>query len=658
MTLRSELLRTERRRRFGGGALAAFLALPFLTGCDDDGAAPVLPTTPEPAELEIVATAATAGTTDPVTPNTIEIRTFGSDGQVLHTYLGAFAEDPNRSFGPFEVQVGETPVSAARLEVSIFRGMDAERVHVWSASTDGVSLTPGARTTVNLEFFRGSAADLGLSSLALDAPSEIAIGEELQLSATGSPSASDFSPAWGSLTPGLLSMSPSGEIRGLAEGTARIVVAAGPHVVEHEIEVRQLAASVEVTPSGHTFTSLQETMTLSATVRDFRGEVRPEIGVTWSSSDPSVAVVDATGLVRSMAPGSAVLTASVGALSASASVTVAQEAAGVVIVESTDEIERGEGAVFIAHVVDANGWWVFGPVVSWSSSDPSVVHVEPNGQATALASGTATLTASWNGLSEAVEVHVPMVVVAPTVGYFRLGSGSGTSSQVPPIVTAGGDPVLLNSLSAGEIAGVNVLFVDNPSNSGIGAHFTDHGAALTAWIEAGGVLIFHDRHVTTAATHVPGASGITFVRSPANDIDVLDGGTLVTDGPGGVVTDTTLDGGSNSRHGWAQVATLPAGARAILSPGNPANAVTFSYPLGEGYVVYSTIPLDVYLDVAGFAEFRDIYAPNVVAYGIFLRTGIVPDFVSLPAVAEMLQVAPVVPGGLDSTVDPVEGARP
>jgi hypothetical protein len=626
MTSPSERVRTHRPRHSGVGVLAAFLALPFLTACDDDGAAPVTPTTPAPAELEIVASAAPAGTQDPVTPNTIEIRTFGSDGQVLHTYLGAFSEDPSRSFGPYQIQVGETPVSAARLEVAIFRGMDAERVHVWSASTEGVTLTPGARTTVNLEFFRGSAADLTLSSLALaGAPTEIGIGEEFQLSAVGSPASADFSPAWGSLTPSLLSMSRSGTIRGLAEGTARVVVSAGPHVVEHEIQVRRIATSVEVDPSAHTFTSLQETMTLSATVRDFRGEVRPEIGVTWTSSNPSVAVVDATGLVRSMAPGSAVITASVEGLSGSATLTVAQEPAGVVLVDPLLELGLGESAGYTAWVVDANGWLIAGRTVAWSSSNPSVIAIEADGTAWAMAEGSATLTASWNGLSAAVEVTVPPV--PPTVGHFRLGWGTGTADQASPIVTAGGDPVSLTSLSAAEIAGVSLLFVDNPW----GPLSSTEQAAVVAWVQAGGVLIYHDRDVTTAAARMPGGAGIAFTEAYGTEIDVLDGSTLVTDGPGGVVTHTTLDGGNYSTHGYVPVASLPAGARTILTTGNPAHAVTFSYPVGAGHVIYSSIPLDHYLQGPDPAAFREIYAPNVVAYGIFLRTGVVPDFVALPA---------------------------
>jgi len=42
---------------------------------------------------------------------------------------------------------------------------------------------------------------------------------------------------------------------------------------------------------------------------------------------------------------------------------------------------------------------------------------------------------------------------------------------------------------------------------------------------------------------------------------------------------------------------LPPGARAILNvQGNTSQVVAFSYPLGAGFVYYSAIPLDYYLD--------------------------------------------------------------
>jgi large repetitive protein len=120
---------------------------------------------------------------------------------------------------------------------------------------------------------------------------------------------------------------------------------------------------------------------------------------------------------------------------------------------------------------------------------------------------------------------------------------------------------------------------------------------------------------------LPGTPG-TIVRDfsdPAN-IDILDNTTLVTNGPGGIITNTSLDGGNFSSHGWILASSAPAGARGILSTGDPTHWVLYSYPFGQGTVIYSPIPLDFYLGGFGgiFTNMQN-YAANVVAYANSIR---------------------------------------
>ena len=103
---------------------------------------------------------------------------------------------------------------------------------------------------------------------------------------------------------------------------------------------------------------------------------------------------------------------------------------------------------------------------------------------------------------------------------------------------------------------------------------------------------------------------------------MLDHSTLITNGPGGTVTDASLDGGTSSSHGWILADSIPAGAKSLLSTGDPNHLVTYSYSFGLGKVVYSTIPLDFYLEGSGSANVNAnmrIYAANVVAYANELR---------------------------------------
>ena len=205
------------------------------------------------------------------------------------------------------------------------------------------------------------------------------------------------------------------------------------------------------------------------------------------------------------------------------------------------------------------------------------------------------------------------------VGYYDLGAAQGAYPQLAPIQAAGHTGVSLFDVTAADLHGIDVLFAQNPSDSGYAEEYTNNLDAIRQAVMGGMTLVFHDRAVTNhTASLLPGGAGIVFTRdtiSPAaNNINIATSGTLVTDGPGGVLDNSSLDGGGSSSHGYADESSLPAGAVNILSRPTSTEAVTFAYPYGAGWVVYSSIPLDFFLD-GGATAFRDSYAPNVVDYG-------------------------------------------
>ena len=212
--------------------------------------------------------------------------------------------------------------------------------------------------------------------------------------------------------------------------------------------------------------------------------------------------------------------------------------------------------------------------------------------------------------------------VPAVVGYYDMGGfGQGVSTQVQPILTSGNTAVQLFNLTAGDLAGIDVLFIQNPNNAGYHSEYLNNIAAIRAAVNAGMTLIIHDRFVDGAETILPGGSGFNIVRNftDAANINVRDNSTLLTNGPGGVITNSTLDGGNFSDHGFAFAGSLPANARLILTTGDPTHIVTFSYTYGFGNVVYSSIPLDAYLSSNNTpTAMKTVYAPNVVAYGVDL----------------------------------------
>jgi large repetitive protein len=104
-------------------------------------------------------------------------------------------------------------------------------------------------------------------------------------------------------------------------------------------------------------------------------------------------------------------------------------------------------------------------------------------------------------------------------------------------------------------------------------------------------------------------------------VDISNYANGVVTGPGGTLTDASLDNGNSSRHGYADINSLPAGTTVILNAGDASQAVVFSYKYGTGYVIYSSIPIDFYLDGSDTSDFSQLYAPNIFQYGVDLFTG-------------------------------------
>ena len=214
------------------------------------------------------------------------------------------------------------------------------------------------------------------------------------------------------------------------------------------------------------------------------------------------------------------------------------------------------------------------------------------------------------------------------VGYYDMNMGAGvTAEQEPPIAAAGFTPVLLNNVAAADLAGLHVLFVQNSSPNAYGAEYLASKAAVQDAVNTGLVLIIHDRFVgpSPAMTRniLPLPTGVMPVTTRVNSQNnsVTDPATLIANGPGGVVTELNLDNGMDSNMGFVNLTTLTVGGRVgLIHTGNANNSVTFSYPFGQGFVIYSSIPLDMFLKNMGTATqavkdaFRNIYTPNVLAY--------------------------------------------
>ena len=152
-----------------------------------------------------------------------------------------------------------------------------------------------------------------------------------------------------------------------------------------------------------------ESVTLAATVKPDNATNKT---VSWSSSNASVASVDASGKVSAVAEGTATITAKAGDKTATCSVTVKKNTVAVESVtldKSSLELTEGETATLTATVKPDNAT---NKTVTWSSDKTSVATVDANGKVTAVAEGTATITAKAGDKTATCSVTVKKNVIA------------------------------------------------------------------------------------------------------------------------------------------------------------------------------------------------------------------------------------------------------
>ena len=117
--------------------------------------------------------------------------------------------------------------------------------------------------------------------------------------------------------------------------------------------------------------------------------------VFWSSSNTTVATVDASGVVRAVRPGTATITAQAGPRSDNINVTVGARAARVEITPANVTLTSlDQEVVFTGRVLDSRNEVVPGVSITWSIADATIASQGAPGVFRALKNGRTTVTAS------------------------------------------------------------------------------------------------------------------------------------------------------------------------------------------------------------------------------------------------------------------------
>jgi trimeric autotransporter adhesin len=130
--------------------------------------------------------------------------------------------------------------------------------------------------------------------------------------------------------------------------------------------------------------------------------------VTWTSSNPSVATVSSTGVVKAVGAGTARITCTIDGASGSSVITVIApiSVASVSVLPGTANVNVGSYVSFMATPKDASGNPLSGYTTSWRSSNTAVATVASNGTVKGIAPGTVTISATAGGRTGTATVTV------------------------------------------------------------------------------------------------------------------------------------------------------------------------------------------------------------------------------------------------------------
>jgi hypothetical protein len=133
---------------------------------------------------------------------------------------------------------------------------------------------------------------------------------------------------------------------------------------------------------------------LSATPRTERGDPREEKAVEWSSGNPSLATVDAAGVVSGIAPGSVKIQAKSGAAVGSVTIKITTDPVQkLAIAPKSTKARTGDVIHFTASARDSKGGPVKNPSIVWSLSGSGAT-IYPDGGFVADEPGTYLIGAS------------------------------------------------------------------------------------------------------------------------------------------------------------------------------------------------------------------------------------------------------------------------
>jgi len=413
------------------------------------------------------------------------------------------------------LQAGQTQQFTATAQYSDGSTANVSSTATWTVSSGSIAsvsnagmatakATGSATVTASLNGINGSAAlavqsgTKTVTSVSVTpATATIAVGATQQFTATASYSDGTTSnvtssgATWSTSAPAIATISASGLATDVAAGQATMTATyQGKSASAILNATAATVTSVSVSPTSVNLqVGATQQFTATATYSDGTTGNVTSSGTTWSSSAPSIATINGSGLATAVAAGQATLTATYQGKSGSAALTsTAVPVTSLVVTPTSVNLVVGGTEQFTATATYANG--TTGNVTTsatWSSGNTSVVTVNSSGFAIAVGAGPATsVTASFAGFDSSATVNVSQSLGSGAnipmfhVDQNRSGTNPNETILTPANVTPQsfgklfsqlvdgyvyGQPLLVSNLTMADGTTHNVLFAATENDS-------------------------------------------------------------------------------------------------------------------------------------------------------------------------------------------------
>jgi uncharacterized protein YjdB len=295
---------------------------------------------------------------------------------------------------------------------------------------------------------------------------------------------------WTSSDVNVATVSATGGVTAIDHGSATITAQSGTVKGKSTVKVSVTLTSIAVTP-GSTTLPANATQALEATAFYDNGSTKNLTStVTWTSSDTTIATVTSAGLVVTVAPGTATISATTsassdGAVTGTATIVVdSATISSVAVTPAKKTIPAGTSQQLKATATYSDGTKLVlePPVVSWSSADTSIATVSAAGLATGVTpGGPVAITATSPGstvtgaaqltVSDAKLVSIAVTPAGASIGldYVQQFTATGTyTDQSTMDLTA----EVIWASSAPAVATISNVAGSNGLETGVGAGVT------------------------------------------------------------------------------------------------------------------------------------------------------------------------------------------